>query len=124
MNRKFLSSILSSFFVLSLGFTTLTASAGQDAFQQQMTKELHESKRKLKAAEAAEGKERQRLMGEHMQTLHETMQKCRELKPRAGMSDQERTEWYAEHQKLMDQMMEQMTESHQAMMKMDCREKI
>lgn len=45
-------------------------------------------------------------MGEHMQMLHETMRKCRERKPQANMTTSERDEWYVEHQKLMDQMMD------------------
>ena len=36
----------------------------------------------------------------------------REMKPKAGMTELERDAWFAEHQKIMDDMMSQMMEEH------------
>lgn len=44
--------------------------------------------------------------------LHDNMVTCREMKPKAGMTEKEREEWFAEHQKIMDDLMNQMMEEH------------
>ena len=55
-------------------------------------------------------------MGEHIQMLHDDMVACREMKPKAGMTESERDAWFAEHQKIMDDMMSQMMEEHKVKM--------
>lgn len=118
MKTPILNKLVATAFITCLGFAATSALAGQDFFQQQMTQQILKAKQKQKEAEAAKGPERQKLMGEHMKMLHGTMQKCAAMKPKAGMSERERDEWYSEHQKLMDQMMEQMMEDHRMMMDM------
>lgn len=118
MKTSILNKLVVAAFVASLGFTATSVVAGQDEFQRQMTQQILKAKQKQKEAEAAKGAERQKLMGEHMKMLHASMEKCAAMKPKAGMSEQERDEWYGEHQKLMDQMMEQMMQDHRMMMNM------
>lgn len=115
MNKK----LITTLFIASLGFTATSVMAGPDFMQQQMTQRVMQAKQKLNEAEAAQGTERQKLMDEHMQMLHETMGQCRNMMPKAGMSAKETDEWYSEHQKLMAQMMDQMMEEHHMMMCMD-----
>lgn len=99
MSRSLFKRAVSSIFILSLGLPTLTATAGQDAYQQQMTKQLHETKRKLDPEEVPKATEQQSSMDENRQVMLEMMEKCREL-------------------------MDQMSENHQAMMKMGCMKKV
>ena len=70
------------------------------------------TKQKLDKAKASQGAEQQKLLSEHAQMLHDNMTACREMKPKAGMSEKERDEWFAEHQKIMDALMGQMMEEH------------
>ena len=51
-----------------------------------------------------------------MQMLHENMKVCRQMKPKTGMTESERNEWFTEHQKIMDDMMGQMMEEHKVKM--------
>ena len=118
MKTPILHTLVATALIACLGFAATSALAGPDFFQQQSIQQLMKAKQKQKEAEAAKGPERQKLMGEHMQMLHETMQKCAAMKPKADMSTKERDEWYVEHQKLMDQMMEQMMQDHRMMMDM------
>lgn len=122
MNKKIINKLITAAVIASFGLTAVSAMAGPDFFQQQMTRQLHEAKQKLKAAEAAKGAERQKLMDEHMKMLHETMEQCRALKPKASMTAKEHEDWIHEHQKIMDQMMDQMMEAHHMMMNMGASE--
>ena len=90
--------------------------AGQDEAQRQITQRLQEQKRKLAAAEKAQGAERDKLMQAHMKMMQETMSKMQAMKPRDGMTPKEQKEWMDEHQKLMEQMMGQMMTEHHMMM--------
>jgi Ni/Co efflux regulator RcnB len=118
MNANIVNKLLISVLLINFSLAAPLAIAGPDAFQQQMTQQLLKAKQKQKEVEAAKGAERQKLMDEHMTMLHASMQKCAAMKPKAGMSEQERDEWYSEHQQLMDQMMEQMMQDHRMMMDM------
>jgi acyl transferase domain-containing protein len=111
--------IIISVLGMMLGFHS-TVFAGPDANQQMIIKRIQESKLKLKAAEAAQNAERQKLMDEHMKMMAETMEKMRNMTPRKGMTMQEHEEWMDEHQKLMQQVMEQMMDDHHALMRMKC----
>jgi Flp pilus assembly protein TadB len=102
--------------VSSIGFLSTSVIAAQDEAQRQMTQQVHKAKQKLQQAEAAKGVERQKLMGEHMQMMQDTMKKMQSMKPKTGMTMQEHQDWINEHQKLMDQMMEQMMDEHHLMM--------
>lgn len=116
MNKTIINTLISAAFVASLGFATSNAIAGPDSFQIQIIQKLQQTKQKLAQAKAAQGAEQQKLLGEHMQMLHENMAACREMKPKAGMTEKERDEWFAEHQKIMDDMMVQMMEEHKVRM--------
>jgi uncharacterized protein YicC (UPF0701 family) len=111
MNKTIVVAVMSA--LLALPFV---AWAGPDAAQQQLIQRAQEAKKKLAAAQAAKGVERQKLMQEHMKMMGETMGKMRDMKPKAGMTPKERDEWMAEHQKLMDEMMGQMMQEHHMMM--------
>lgn len=112
MNKKLINTVIATIFVTSLGLASTNAMAGPDYQQQQIIHSMLQAKQKLQQAEAAKAEERQKLMSEHMQMLHDNMSKCSEMKPKAGMTEKERDEWYAEHQKVMDEIMSQMMEEH------------
>ncbi len=97
--------------------TPLIASAGPDEAQRQMMQRLAESKQKLAEIEKASAGERSKLMDAHMKSMQETMGKMHDMKPKKGASMHEHEEWMTEHQKLMEQVMDQMMREHQMMMK-------
>lgn len=105
---------------MMLGLNTI-AFAGPDANQQMMIQRIQESKLKLKAVEAAQGAERQKLMEQHMKLMAETMDKMHNMTPRKGMTMQEHEAWMDEHQKLMQQVMEQMMDEHHTLIQMKCK---
>ncbi len=112
MKKSIINTLITTLFIASLGLTATSAIAGRDFFQEQLMQNLQVTKQKLETAKAAKGAEQQKLMGEHMQMLHDNMAACREMKPKAGLTEKERDEWFAEHQKIMDAMMSQMMEEH------------
>jgi len=116
MKKSIINTLITTVFIASLGFAATNAMAGRDFFQEQLIQNLQVTKQKLEKAKASKGPEQQKLMGEHMQMLHDNMATCREMKPKTGMSEKERDEWFAEHQKIMDQMMGQMMEEHKMSM--------
>jgi hypothetical protein len=96
----------------------IAAAADQD--QQVLNQRAQEAKRKLQAAEAAQGAQRQKLMKEHMSAMQEIMSRMRGMRPHGAMTPVEQQEWMIEHQKLMDQLMEQLMDEHHLLMK-ECR---
>jgi hypothetical protein len=94
----------------------LPAGAAPDEAQKQLIQRAQEAKKKLGAAQAAQGPEREKLMQEHMKMMQTMMTQMRKAKPRAGMKPEEMREWIDEHLKLMEQMMSQMMDGHQMMM--------
>ena len=116
MKKSIINTLITTAFIASLGFASTSAMAGRDFFQEQLIQNMQVTKQKLEKAKAAKGAEQQKLMGEHMQMLHENMAACREMKPKASMTEKERDEWFAEHQKIMDDMMSQMMEEHKVRM--------
>ena len=102
--------------VIAFAAAPLATLAAQDEAQRQITQRLQEQKLKLVAAEKAQGAERDKLMQEHMKMMQETMGKMQAMKPRDGMTPKEQKDWMDEHQKLMDQMMDQMMSEHHMMM--------
>lgn len=116
MKKSIINTLITTAFIASLSFASTGAMAGRDFFQEQLIQNLQVTKQKLKQAEAAKGAEQQKLLGEHMRMLHDNMNACREMKPKAGMTEKERDEWYTEHQKIMDDMMVQMMEEHKVKM--------
>ena len=98
---------------LSLPLTTMSA---PDEAQKQMIQRAMDAKKKLAAAQAAQGSERHKMMHEHMKMMQEMMAQMRKAKPRDGMSQTQMKEWIDEHMALMDQMMGQMMDGHHMMM--------
>lgn len=119
MNKHTIHKIIAIVAVSCIGFISASAFAGQDSFQRDMTQRVIQAKQKLQQAEAAKGAERKKLMGEHMQMMKEDMEKCRTMKPKAGLSEKEREEWYIEHQKIMQEIMDQMMQENHMMQKME-----
>jgi hypothetical protein len=102
--------------VAGISFLPPNAFAGPDPMQQQLQRQLSAAKAKQEQAEKAKSAERQKLMREHMQMMHQAMDQMQAMKPHAGMTMQEHEEWIAEHQKLMDEMLQQMMKDEQLMM--------
>jgi len=95
----------------------LSSMAGPDEAQKQMIQRAQEAKKKLTAAQAASGAERQKMMQEHMQMMQDIMAQMQKAKPAAGMKPEQMREWMDEHMKLMQQLMGQMMDEHHMMMK-------
>ena len=94
----------------------MLGTAAPDEAQKQMIQRAQEAKKKLAAAQAASGAERQKMMQEHMKMMQEMMAQMQKAKPGAGMTPDKRREWMDEHMKLMQQMMGQMMDEHHMMM--------
>jgi uncharacterized protein YicC (UPF0701 family) len=110
--NKLLITILAAL-ALALPLTTLSA---PDEFQKNMIQRAQEAKKKLAAAQAAQGAERQKMMQEHMKMMQDMMAQMQKANPREGMSPQQMREWMDEHMKLMNDMMGQMMDEHHMMM--------
>ena len=110
--KKLLISALAGL-ALALPLTTISA---PDEAQKQMIQRAMDAKKKLAAAQDAQGPERQKMMQEHMKMMQDMMAQMQKAKPRDGMSPQQMKEWMDEHMKLMDQMMSQMMDEHHMMM--------
>lgn len=100
------------------GLMLLTAAAqgAPDETQKQLIQRAQEAKKKLAAAQGAQGAERQKTMQEHMKMMQDTMAQMQKAKPRAGMTPEQMREWMDEHMKLMSEMMGQMMGEHHMMM--------
>lgn len=94
----------------------LAGTAGPDEAQKQLIQRAQDAKRKLSAAQAAAGAERQKMMQEHMKMMQDMMARMQKAKPAGGMSPQQMREWIDEHMKLMQEMMGQMMDEHHMMM--------
>jgi hypothetical protein len=86
----------------------LSALADPHPLQQQLQQQLDAAKATQEAAEGASASKRQQLIGQHMQMLQQVMQQMQAVRPQAGVSLQEHNEWITEHQKLMDEALQQM----------------
>ena len=94
----------------------LSGLAAPDEAQKQLIQRAQEAKKKLAAAQAAQGAERQKMMQEHMKMMQDMMAQMRKAKPGAGMKPEQMREWIDEHLKLMQEMMGQMMDEHHMMM--------
>jgi uncharacterized protein YicC (UPF0701 family) len=90
--------------------------AAPDEAQKQMIQRAQDAKKKLAAAQAAQGAERQKMMQDHMKMMQDMMAQMQKAKPRAGMTPDQMREWMDEHMKLMNEMMAQMMDEHHMMM--------
>ena len=94
----------------------LLATPAPDEAQKQLIQRAQDAKRKLSAAQAASGAERQKMMQEHMKMMQDMMAQMQKAKPGGGMSPQQTREWIDEHLKLMQEMMGQMMDEHHMLM--------
>ena len=94
----------------------LSGVGAPDETQKQLTQRAQEAKKKLAAAQAAQGAERQKMMQEHMKMMQGMMTQMQKAKPGAGMSPEQTREWMDEHMKLMQEMMSQISREHQMLM--------
>ena len=94
----------------------MVGTAAPDEAQKQFIQRAQDAKKKLSAAQAAAGAERQRMMQEHMTVMRDMMAQMQKAKPAGGMSPQQMREWIDEHMKLMQEMMGQMMDEHHMMM--------
>lgn len=94
----------------------MLATAAPDEAQKQFIQRAQDAKKKLTAAQAAAGAERQRMMQEHMKMMQDMMVQMQKAKPGGGLSPQQMREWIDEHMKLMQEWMGQMMDEHHMMM--------
>lgn len=94
----------------------LAGMSAPDEAQKQLIQRAQEAKKKLAAAEAARGAERQKMMQEHMKMMQDMMAQMQKAKPAGGMKPEQMREWIDEHMKLMQEMMSQMMGEHHMMM--------
>jgi hypothetical protein len=94
----------------------LAGVAAPDESQKALIQKAQDAKKKLAAAQAASGAERQKMMQEHMKMMQTMMAQMQKAKPGAGMSPEQNREWIDEHLKLMRGMMSQMMGEHHMMM--------
>ena len=80
---------------------------------------MAQAKKKQDEAEKAKGTDRQKLMEEHMRMMEQNMKEMQAMRPHKGMSMKEHEEWIAQHQKIMDQMLEQMMKDQKMLMGME-----
>ena len=90
--------------------------AAPDETQKAIIQRVHDAKRKLDAAQAAQGAERQKMMQEHMALMDQVMAQMEKAEPRAGMQPAAMREWIDEHIKLMRELMGQMMAEHHMIM--------
>lgn len=91
--------------------------AAPDEAQKQLLQRSAEAKRKLDAAQTAQGTQRDKLMQEHMDLMGQMMKQMQSARPGPNASPQQMREWIDEHMKVMDQMMSQMMDGQRMMMK-------
>jgi hypothetical protein len=94
----------------------LSGTGAPDETQKQLIQRAQDAKKKLAAAQAAQGAERQKMMQEHMKMMQDMMAQMQKAKPAAGMKPEQMREWMDEHMKLMQEMMGQMMGEHHMMM--------
>lgn len=110
--KKLLAAMMTGL-LLTLPFVGLAA---PDEAQKALIQKTQEAKKKLAAAQAAQGAERQKMMQEHMKMMQDMVAQMQKAKPRAGMSPEQMREWIDEHLKLMNEMMSQMMGEQHLMM--------
>jgi uncharacterized protein YicC (UPF0701 family) len=92
------------------------SSAAPDETQKQLVQRMQEAKKKLAAAQSAQGADRQKMMNEHMKMMQDMMAQMQKAKPSSNMKPEQMREWIDEHMKLMHEMMSQMMDEHHMMM--------
>ena len=110
--------LLSAMLAILVLTIPLSSTAAPDEAQKQLIQRAQEAKKKLAAAQAVQGAERQKMMQEHMKMMQDIMTQMQKAKPRGGMKPEEMRDWIDEHMKLMQDMMSQMMDEHHMMMGM------
>lgn len=111
MKRKFLAAMATLVFV-----GPMLAYAAPDEAQKQLLQRSADARRKLDAAQAAQGAQRDKLMQEHMGLMDQMMKQMQSARPGPNATPQQMREWIDEHMKVMDQMMKQMMDGQRMMM--------
>ena len=94
----------------------MLAYAAPDEAQKQLIQRSTEARRKLEAAQSAQGTQRDKLLQEHMDLMSQMMKQMHSARPGPNATPQQMREWIDEHLKVMDQMMSQMMEGGRMMM--------
>lgn len=95
----------------------MLAYAAPDEAQKQMLQRSAEAKRKLDAAQTAQGAQRDKLLQEHMDLMGQMMKQMQSVRPGPNATPQQMREWIDEHMKVMDQMMSQMMDGQRMLMR-------
>lgn len=111
MKRSFLAAIAA----LALAGPALVFAAPDEA-QKQLMQRSQEARRKLEAAQAAQGAQRNKLMQEHMALMDQMTKQMTSSRPGPNATPQQMREWIDEHLKVMDDMMKQMMDAEHMMM--------
>ena len=94
----------------------LPAFAGPDEAQRQLMQRSAEARRKLEAAQNAQGAQRDKLLQEHVSLMQQMMSQMTSARPGPNATAPQMREWIDEHLKLMDDMMKQMMQGERMMM--------
>lgn len=111
MKRTFLAAAAA----LALAGPMLVLAAPDEAQKQLMQRSI-EARRKLEAAQGAQGAERNKLMQEHLALMDQMMKQMNSARPGPDASSQQMREWIDEHMRVMDEMMKQMMQGERMMM--------
>jgi len=105
--------ILSAALILS---SAAWAEGGGDRVNKNIQELRAKAQAALVVAEKAPADQRQMKMGEHMQMLGDMMQALHADNPSADMSPEQHLAWMKEHDKSMDDALNQMQREHKLMM--------
>jgi len=94
----------------------LAAMSAPDDTQQLLFRRAMEARQKLVSAQATSGRERQRLIMEHLIAMREVVARMRTASPAESLTSQQLREWIDEHLRLMDLVAGQMMDEHHLML--------
>lgn len=106
---------LAAIILATVAFTA-SAAVPEETFRR-IRQQQAEARKKLDAAEKAEGAAQAAMLNEHSKMVQTILNDMRMMKPAESMSMEEHTKWIKEHQALMDEMLTQMMKDHEMMMK-------
>ena len=94
----------------------LPAHAGPDEAQRQLMQRSAEGRRKLEAAQNAQGAQRDKLLQEHVALMQQMTSQMTSARPGPNATAPQMREWIDEHLTLMGDMMKQMMQGERMMM--------
>lgn len=94
-----------------------TISSAAEPDQHWAIERTEQAKHKLAEAKRADASRRRILMTAHMDMLGELLQELSTMKPDASLDMQQTAGWVTEHQRLTNDVLEQLVEEHSLMMK-------